>query len=123
MGKRIQLLHTDNGNIVALQLFTVVHQIVVNLARASQNTFDSGCINRLIGLADHRHEVTLSQIAQWRGSVFITQQGLGRHDDQRLAERTDHLTTQHVEDLGAVGGLNNLDIVVSAQLQEALDTG
>ena len=101
----------------------MVNQIVVNLARASQNTFDSGCINSLIHFTDHRHEVTFSQIAEGRGGVFITQQGLGRHDDQGLAERTDHLAAQYVEDLGTVSGLNNLNVVVGAQLQETLDTG
>src|SRR3546814_1822129 len=53
----------------------------------------------------------------------MAQQGFRREDHQRLAEWSNHLTTQHVEDLCAVGRLNDLHVVVGAQLEETLDAG
>ena len=53
----------------------------------------------------------------------MPQQTLRRHDDERLAQRTDHLTAQHVEHLRRGGGHADLDVVLRAQLQEALEPG
>ncbi|MCY1222428.1 hypothetical protein D9M72_345210 [compost metagenome] len=72
---------------------------------------------------DDRLEVALGQVRQRRHGVLVTQQRLRRHDHQRLAEQTDHLAAQQVEDLGRRGRLADLHVVVRAKLQEALDTG
>ena len=53
----------------------------------------------------------------------MPQQGLGRHDDQRLAEGPVHLATQDVEIVGRGGAVGDLHIVLGALLQEALQPG
>ena len=53
----------------------------------------------------------------------MTQQALRRHDDQRLAIRTQHLPSQHVKHLRRRGWYTDLNIVFSTQLQESLESG
>jgi hypothetical protein len=49
------------------------------------------------------------------------QQALGRHDDQGLAPRAQHLAAQRVEDLRRRREVAHLDVVLGAELQEALE--
>ena len=53
----------------------------------------------------------------------MPQQALGGHDDQRGAEGAQHLASQQVEDLRRGGGDTDLDVVLGAQLQVALQAG
>ena len=53
---------------------------------------------------------------------LVPQQRLGRHDDQRLAERAQHLATQDMEIIGWRRDVGDLDIAFRTQLQEALQT-
>src|SRR5690625_212906 len=48
----------------------------------------------------------------------MPQQRLGRHEDQGLAKRPDHLATQHVEYLSTVGRLHHLNVVIGTKLKE-----
>ncbi len=52
----------------------------------------------------------------------MAQQRLGRQCYQRLAQRANRLTTQHVVDLCRRGRYADLDVVLGAQLQVALQT-
>jgi hypothetical protein len=53
----------------------------------------------------------------------VAQQALGRHDHQRLAEGALHLAAQGVEVLRRGGQVADLDVVLGAELQEALEVG
>jgi len=52
---------------------------------------------------------------------LVPQQTLGRHDDERLAERLAHLPPQHVEHLRRRRRHAHLHVVFRAQLQETLE--
>ena len=51
----------------------------------------------------------------------MPQQGLWCKQHKRLAEASNHLATQDMENLRRGRGLNDLHIVLSAKLQESLD--
>ena len=51
----------------------------------------------------------------------MTQQTLGRHDNEGLAVGADHLPAQHMEHLRRGGGHADLHVVFSAKLQESLE--
>ena len=74
-----------------------------------------------VGLVDHVLEAAVGQRLQRRGGQRVAQQALRRHHDQRLAERAQHLAAQQVEDLRRRGRHADLDVVLGAQLQEALE--
>src|SRR5690606_1441453 len=63
----------------------------------------------------------VGQIREGNARILVAQQGFRRKDNQRLAESTYHLAAQDVKNLGAVGRLYDLNIVVRAQLKETLD--
>src|SRR3546814_20813177 len=52
---------------------------------------------------------------------LVPQQRLGRHEDERLAERAQHLAAQDVEIIGRRRDVADLDIVAGAQLQESFE--
>ena len=54
--------------------------------------------------------------------ISVTQQRLGGHDDQRLAELAVQLAAQHVVVAGRGGAVDHLDVVLAAELQEAFRT-
>ena len=62
------------------------------------------------------------ELARFALGERMAQQALGRHDDERLAERTQHLAAQYVEVIRRAGDVADLDIVVRAQLEEAFET-
>src|SRR5690606_28676275 len=80
------------------------------------------CRIQVVGLADDHLERALCQLLQRVAGFLVTQQALWRHDHQRLTQRRQHLTTQHVKYLRRSGRQADLDIVLGAQLQEALQT-
>ena len=51
----------------------------------------------------------------------VTQQALRCHDDQGLAERSQHLPTQHMEIVGRRSDVADLNIVIRTQLKEAFE--
>ena len=59
--------------------------------------------------------------ADARYRQLVPQQRLGRHQDQRLAEIAPHLAPQDVEIIGRRGAIGDLEIVLGAQLQIALE--
>src|SRR4051812_34792800 len=52
---------------------------------------------------------------------LVAKQRLGRHHDQRLAEVAPHLTPQDVEIIRRSGAIGDLEIVLGAELQVALE--
>src|SRR5690625_2239945 len=118
VSKGIALLDTNDGYIIALTFFTLLDQIIVRLARANHHACDLFGFDVLINLTNNREELTRRQCLEWRVGRPITEQGLGRHEHQGLAERTNHLASKHMENLRCRGGLNHLHVIVGTQRSE-----
>src|SRR5690606_27255954 len=129
---RIELFQTQDVDVVATGLLARVQQVVIDLARADDDLADV-----LVGLQRHARHVrtqlgvvaqhavegrTLGHVGQARHRLLVTQQRLGRHQDQRLAERTVRLATQDVEVVGRRRAVGVVHVVLGALLQEALKT-
>ena len=54
---------------------------------------------------------------------WMPQQALGRHHDQRLAPRAQHLPAQQWKYCAGVVGLHDLDVVLGGEREEALEAG
>ena len=119
--ERIELLEAHDRDVVALAL-----------VRARRRGRSRPCPSRA-GRASTFFGSTLatSGMTRWNApvassssvetAVGVTQQALRRHDDERLAPRAQHLPAQRVEDLRRRGQVADLDVVLGAQLQEALE--
>ena len=107
---------------VVAGLVARLHQLVGELARAQHQP--PGRRPRPGGLRSLRmRRKWLSPVksAAARHRQLVPQQRLGRHHDQRLAEIAQHLPPQDVEIIGRRGAVGDLDIVLGAQLQIALE--
>src|SRR5690625_531313 len=122
VSERIQLFYANNRHIVALALLALFDQIIIDPSRTNHDASDLIRLNRLIHLTNNRLEVAISELLEGRIGPSVTQQGLGRHQNQRLAERTNHLTAQDMKDLRCSGRLYHLHIIICTKLQKALDT-
>lgn len=116
--ERIQLLDTDDRGIFAAFRATLLQQVVVHLAAAQHDAVDLLRI-QAVDFRDHSLEGTVGQIFQGRDGELVTQQGLRRHHHQRLAQRADHLTAEHVVDLSRGGRHADLDVLLGTELQVA----
>ena len=96
-----------------------VKEVVVDLAGAQDPRLGSGGRLSSPRMAWKRPR----KIGERRGGRRMAQQALGRHDDQRLAPRSQHLPPQEVEELGRRRRIDHLHIVFGAELQEALEAG
>src|SRR4051812_12740920 len=93
-GERIKLLHADNRDIVAVELFPLVDEIVVNFSSTQQDAADA--VAKILGITDHFLERSAREFFQARGSFGITQQELGREDNQRLAYAAPIIAAVHL---------------------------
>ena len=102
--------------------FAAAGQVVVHLARAGYHALDLVSLldDFFLALGNDRLEATLGELVEGGRRILGTQQRLGRHDHQGLAQVAHHLAAQHVEDLAGRGGLDDLHVGVSGQLHEAL---
>ncbi|MCY1505896.1 hypothetical protein D9M68_401240 [compost metagenome] len=119
--ERIELLDTDDRDVVATFGTALLQQVVVDLAAAQDDAVDLLRI-QAVDLADDSLERAVGQFFQGRDGQLVAQQRLRRHHDQRLAQRTDHLAAQHVVDLSRGGRYADLDVLLGAQLQVAFQT-
>ena len=69
-----KLLDTNNRNICGVALFARIDQVVIHLARASQNAFDFLVIDAVINLAQHGVERTFDQLRERRTCILVPQQ-------------------------------------------------
>ena len=63
------------------------------------------------------------QVVDRRDGRLVAQQALGRHHDQRLAEVPPDLAAKQVEVLGRRRGDGDLDVLLGAEREEALQAG
>src|ERR1700677_1623265 len=65
----------------------------------------------------------MREVFNGRGRIRMAQHALRREDDQRFAPVTQGLAAQQVKILCGVRGLRDLNIVLGAELQKALNAG
>ena len=75
----------------------------------------------LVDLVDDVPESAASQVLERGDRQLVAQQALRRHDDQRLAQRADHLPAKHMEHLGRRRRHADLHVVLGGELQETLE--
>ena len=122
MRERILLLEPDDRDVIDLVLAPIREKLVVEFARANQNALHLFRID-LVGIADHRVEASVRQRFERRHCLFVPQQALRAHHDQRLAVVAHHLPPQQMVDLRGRRWHAHLHVVLRAQLQIALRTG
>ena len=111
------LLDADDRGIVDVVLLPVLLEVVVNLAGAEDDALGRGVF---LCVRDDLPKLAFAEILKRRGAARVTEQTLGRHYDERLVERPVNLPSQCVEQVGRGGEVADLDIVLGARLQEAL---
>src|SRR5258708_25685334 len=118
--KRIQVLDSYDRHRLGLRLAPRFQQVEINLAAAEHDALYLGGPD-VVDLIDHRLETVARQFLQTRHGQRMAQQALGRHDDERLAQRAQHLPAQHVEHLRRRRGNANLHVELGAELQKSLE--
>ena len=101
----------------APRLLALGPQVVDDLAGAQQNRLGVGDL----AFGHDGGKLSRPSASDVEVAARVAQQALGRHDDQRLAPLPQHLPAQQVEVLRRRRRLDDLDVVLGAQLQEALD--
>ena len=119
VGEGIELLDADKGHIIPLKVPAPLQQVVVNLARAKH-----GALHRLgrklVDFLDHGLELPIAKLFQGGNGELVPQKALRRHHHQGLAQGALNLPPEHVIDLRRGGGNAHLNVVLRAQLKEAL---
>src|ERR1051326_9136588 len=94
-------------------------QIVINFARAKNNPlhFVGGSS---VGGPENFFESTMDEFFRWRRREFCAQQAFRCHNDKRFDEVALHLTPQHMEILSGSGEIADLNVVLGAGLEKAL---
>src|SRR6218665_2413938 len=119
-GEGEELLHAHDGDGVVLLLVPRLDQVVVDLARAQEQPRHALGVHLV---QDDLLEAAGGELVELAHRLGAAQQALGRHDDEGLAQRAQHLAAPQVEGLRGRGGVDDLEVVLGAQAQEALQTG
>src|SRR5438874_9712547 len=121
-GQRVKLLDANDRCVVDVALGSVIEQVVINFARAKDNSLHFFNGTRL-GRTEDFFEPAVDKFFGRRGSKLRSQQTLRRHDDERLNEVAFHLAPQSVKILRCGGQIADLDVVLGASLQKPLQSG
>src|SRR5258706_12054830 len=117
--ERIELGDAHDGDILQALFLARRHDVEEHLAAAYDDALDVGRLDALVPLAVDRLELAFGEFGQRRDGFLVTQQALGREDDERLAVGPDHLPAQQEEHLHRRGRDAHLDLVDAAPLPEA----
>ena len=71
MREGIDLLNTNNGNVIALTLTTLVHKVVVNLSGADHDPLDFLGLNGRVNFANNRLELPERQLLQGGAGILV----------------------------------------------------
>src|SRR5207245_11260859 len=73
-------------------------------------------------VVDHRPEGGYGETTRRRRRLLQPQEALRRHDDERARCRIKGLASKQVEVLARRGGIRDADVLLSSELEEALQT-
>src|SRR5208337_3755095 len=128
----VKLLDTQEIDVVDAPLLALVVEIPVDLAGRDDDSPDLVVADELdllvlarLGVVeqDAVERRARAEAIQRRHGALVAQHRLRRHRDQRLAERPLQLAAQHVEEIGRRRAVDDLQVVLGAELQIALEPG
>ena len=96
LAERVELFDPDDGNIASLQPGVFFEQFIIDLAAAEKRP---GHAKGAGAVGDHLPEAAPLQLFERGNAAWVTQQALGRKDDQGLAEGLLELAAQQMEHL------------------------
>src|SRR2546421_10646261 len=100
----------------------MLQQLVINFPSAKQDAIDlSRDFRRFV--PNDALEISAGAIFESRNYLWMPQETFGRHDDQRLTPRAQHLAAQTMEILGRCGRVSHLQVVLGGEMKEALEAG
>ena len=100
-------------------LSAIVQQIVIHFARAKDNPLHFVGRTSLVR-AENFFEPAVDEFFGRRSSKLRAQQTFRRRDDERLNELALHLAPQYMKILGCGSRITDLNIILCARLQKAL---
>src|SRR5579883_3552239 len=123
--KWINLFQARDRDMLRFSFIAGGQQVIVDLSGANDDSSDLRRIRA--GVVYDLAECAAGKLIQHGHSLGMPQHALGRKNDQRLADAAPvmtavHLPPQHVKVLRRSAEIHNLDVIVGAQLQEALNT-
>ena len=107
--------------LVVAGLIARLHQLVGELARAQDQPLGLPFGRRVQIAQDPAEMAFADEVADVGNRELVPQQRFGGHQDQRLPEIAQQLPPQDVEIVGRRGAVGDLQIVLGAQLQIALE--
>mmetsp|Transcript_83305 Transcript_83305/g.269468 ORF Transcript_83305/g.269468 Transcript_83305/m.269468 type:complete len:219 (+) Transcript_83305:364-1020(+) len=108
-------LDCDNGHILETQFLALGNKLEVDLPCAEDKPLDTRGISSdgRVALGDHPLELRArAHVLQPAHTAFVPQQGLGRGEDERLAEVALQLLSQGVKVVGRRGEVHDLPIAL-----------
>ena len=117
--KRIELLDTQDRDVIDAPLPARLQQVEIDLAAAKYNAPGSRRL-LIIDLLDDQLQASLREILQRRCGKRVAQQALGRHHHQRPAKVAPVLVTQQVKELGGRARVPDTHVQFGTELQETL---
>ncbi len=119
--ERVQLLGANDRSVFDAMLLPVGAEIVIDFSRAEDQTlYRADVIEVLQVREDFLKAGAFEEIGFGRNRLGPAKEALRRHQDQRLAEIAVFLAAQGVEILRRGREVSNDEIVLRAELQEAL---
>ena len=117
--ERVELLDADERDVGDLVFVPEFQEVVIDFAGGKDDALD---LLRLVGerAGEDFVETVIGEVLDLRGGGFEAQHALRRHQDERLFESALHLPPQHMEVLRGRGQVADLDVVLGAKLEEAL---
>ena len=117
--ERIQLLDPDDGGVGDLVRGAVGVEVVVDLAGAKDEALGGlGCLD----VVDDLLKAARGELRDLGDGGGETEEGLGRHHYERLAEVAFHLAAEGMEIVGRGGDVGHLDVVLGTELEEPFET-
>src|SRR5207248_11391033 len=117
--KWVKLLYANDRRIVDFALSAIVQQIVIHFARAKDNPLHFVGRTSLVR-AENFFEPAVDEFFGRRSSKLRAQQTFRRCNDERFDEVALHLAPQHMEVLSGGSQIADLNIILGARFQKAL---
>lgn len=120
----IELLDANDGCVLDALFFAILEEIVVDFARAEDETSDLfGSDREFVIVENFLKGSAFCHVFKLGLAKRMAQEALGRHDDERFANAALHLTPEGVEVLRWGGEVADLPVAFGAELEEALEAG
>src|SRR5579862_2573849 len=128
-GERVELLETDQGDRIGLAFAARGEERIVDLAAREQDAPHACRVGRHPRLrrtgerdvVEHGVKRPVREVGDRRHAELVPEEALRGHDDERLPEAAVHLAPERVEVLRRGGEVADLEVVLGAELEPALE--